>query len=76
MRALIFCLVLSSAALAQPSHPVMVVLAGDRATAQRLSEQLISARDRAHLSENQLEVRRILVQGWSPQRYRELGFKP
>ncbi|MFN8614008.1 MAG: hypothetical protein U0931_41130, partial [Vulcanimicrobiota bacterium] len=28
------------------------------------------------LSENQLEVRRILVQGWSPQRYRELGFKP
>ncbi|MBS2038058.1 hypothetical protein JST97_23940 [bacterium] len=76
MRAIILCLFLSSLALAQSPRGVVVVLAIDRATAQSLSEQLIAARDRAHLSENQLEVRRVLVQGWSPARYRELGLNP
>ena len=52
-----------------------MVLARDRAGAESLSAQLIGARDRAHLSENQLEVRRVLVQGWSSKRYQELGIQ-
>lgn len=76
MRSFILCLLLSNLALAQSPRGVMVVLANDRGTAQSLSEQLIAARDRAHLSENQLQVRRILAQGWSPARFRELGLSP
>lgn len=75
MRSLIFCLFLTSLVWAQAPRGVVVVLANDRTTAERLSEQLIAARDRAHISENQLQVRRILSQGWSPKRFAELGLK-
>lgn len=49
------------------------MVARDRSGAENLSTQLIAARDRAHLSENQLQVRRVLAQGWSPKRFQELG---
>ncbi len=74
MRSLFCCfLLLTSSALAQTPRGVLLVITRERAAAERLSAQLIAARDRAHLSENQLEVRRVLAQGWSPRRYQELG---
>ena len=73
MRSLFFCLLLTSTVLAQSPRGILVVLARDRAGAESLSAQMIAARDRAHLSENQLEVRRVLAQGWSARRYQELG---
>ena len=59
--------------LAQPNKAILVVLTRDRTGAESLSSQLVAARDRAHISENQLEVRRVLVQGWSPQHFKQLG---
>ncbi|MBX3167053.1 MAG: hypothetical protein KF760_06565 [Candidatus Eremiobacteraeota bacterium] len=74
MRSLFCCLLLlTSTVLAQSPRGVLLVVARDRAGAESLSTQLIAARDRAHLSENQLQVRRVLAQGWSPRRYQELG---
>lgn len=74
MRSLFCCLLLlTSTAWAQMPRGVLLVIARDRAAAESLSAQLIAARDRAHLSENQLEVRRVLAQGWSPRRFQELG---
>ena len=73
MRTLFFCLLLSASVLAQSPRAILVVVARDREAAQNLSAQLIAARDRAHLSENQLEVRRVLAQSWSPKRFHELG---
>ena len=58
---------------AESPKAILVVLTRDRPSAVSLSGDLIGARDRAHLSENQLEVRRLLVQGWSPQRFKQLG---
>lgn len=68
-----FLLLLTSTVLAQSPRGILVVVARDRAGAESLSAQLIAARDRAHLSENQLQVRRVVAQGWGPKRYQELG---
>jgi len=58
---------------AEPPKAILVVLTKDKPSAESLSSDLIAARDRAHISENQLQVRRMLVQGWSPQRFQQLG---
>ena len=67
---------IAGVSFAEPRKAILVVVTRDRSLADTLASDLIGARDRAHISENQLEVRRLLVQGWSPQRFKQLGIAP
>jgi hypothetical protein len=62
-------------AMAEPTRAVVAVLAGDAPTLDTLSAELIAARDRIGLKENQVLISRVLTQRWKTVNYKGLGIK-
>jgi len=67
-------LFLTGLAMAEPA--TVVVLAADAPTAETLTRELISTRERLGLKEDQLGITRLITGAWKPAQYRALGIHP